>query len=194
MTKSIIFDQISQMENSFSSILKEYPFKDLIINEILNSSIIAIRELDKSSFNDLDTSKRMVRMQIKKFFEPKNVQKLVNKYWNDGAIQGFTYINSTKENLLKFRQNVDINNPKVIEIMNRLMNMIDEFVPKIQSSEVKSTFKYSAMIKVSIVLLGIVLAFMLYLNALNHRYKYIDDYEQMFDNWSGKFISIDASK
>ena len=186
MNKSIVFDYISQMNKPFNLILKGYPFSDLITNEILNASIIAIRELDNSSFDDLETAKRMVRMQINSFFEPKNIQKVVNTYWNDNVTYGFTRVNPTKENLLKFRQAVDLSIPSVVEIKHSLMNAIDKFepnrIPISKAEQHKVIQKYAFKVLVAIVILVFA-----YLFALNGRYSKVGD-NFYFDKWKSCVI------
>lgn len=184
MKKFIIFDYISQMEKTFNFILKDYPFSDLITNEILNASIIAIREIDNSSFDDLETAKRMVRMQIDSFFATKNIQRVVNTYWNDNITYGFTRINPTKENLLKFRQSVDLNTPSVVEIKYSLMNAIDKFEP---SENIKKAKTNKAILTYAIKsLVAIAILFLAYLFALNGRYSHVGDV--IIDKWSKKVL------
>lgn len=182
MKKAIVFDYISQMNNPFKLILKGYPFSDLITNEILNASLISIRELDNSSFDDLETAKRMVRMQINSFFEPKNIQRVVNTYWNDNVTYGFTRVNPTKENLLKFRQAVDLNIPSVVEIKHSLMNAIDKFEPRRElnskTEQNKSVQKYTIKALVAIAILVFA-----YLFALNGRYSHAEK-ALYFDKWT----------
>ncbi len=182
MNKSVVFDYISQMNKPFNLILKDYPFSDLITNEILNASLIAIRELDNSSFDDLETAKRMVRMQINSFFEPKNIQRVVNTYWNDNVTYGFTRVNPTKENLLKFRQAVDLNIPSVVEIKHSLMNAIDKFEPsRVLNSKVgQNKFLQKYAIKVLVTIVILVFA---YLFALNGRYSHAEQ-AVYFDKWT----------
>lgn len=186
MKKAIVFDYISQMNNPFKLILKGYPFSDLITNEILNASLIAIRELDNSSFDDLETAKRMVRMQINSFFEPKNIQRVVNTYWNDNVTYGFTRVNPTKENLLKFRQAVDLNIPSVVEIKHSLMNAIDKFEPsempiqKIGTNKAIQKYVIKALVAIAIFVLA-------FLFAINGRYSHTGE-SLYFDKWTNKAL------
>lgn len=186
MNKSVVFDYISQMNKPFNLILKGYPFSDLITNEILNASLIAIRELDNSSFDDLETAKRMVRMQINSFFEPKNIQKVVNTYWNDNVTYGFTRVNPTKENLLKFRQAVDLNIPSVVEIKHSLMSAIDKFEPSSVLNSKAGQYKFLQKYAIR-VLVAIVFLVFAYLFALNGRYTHVKG-KIFFDKWERQCV------
>lgn len=172
------------MEENFKVILKTYPFRDLITNEILNSSIIAIRELNNSSFGDLDTAKNMVRMQINSFFEPKSIQRVVNKYWNDSVTYGFTMVNPTKENLLKFRQAVDTSIPSVVEVKHSLMNSIERFKPQNKSHE---TIQITQMIKVLLFVFALIVVFLF---ALNGRYMSVET-GYYFDKWTKTLLEVE---
>lgn len=187
MNKPTVFDYISQMEENFKVILKTYPFRDLITNEILNSSIIAIRELDNSSFGDLDTAKNMVRMQINSFFEPKSIQRVINKYWNDSVTYGFTMVNPTKENLLKFRQAVDTSIPAVVEVKHSLMNSIERFKPR---NKPHRSIQITQTIKVSFFVFVLIVAFLF---ALNGRYSHVGGL-LYFDKWTKEIKEYEVIK
>lgn len=124
MDKAIIYSHINLLRLRINEILIDYPFKELICNEIINASIIAIGEIDKSSFDDKETAKGMVRMQIENFFKPQNISLVVDKYWNERLIYGFSRVNPTKDNLIRFRSAVDTSKPSVLEIKYSMLNAV----------------------------------------------------------------------
>ena len=141
MDKAVIYSNLNSLRNTLQSVLHNHPFQDIITNEIINSSIINLGEIDNSSFNDDETSKRMVQMQIENFFKPKNISLVVDKYWNERLNYGFSSISPTKENLIRFRSAVDITNGQVAEMKSAMLNAVQN-AELSTKQESKSFWKY----------------------------------------------------
>lgn len=187
MNKAVIFDYISQLDAEMKSMLESNPFRDLIVAEILNSATVIIRELDRSSFDDEETARKMIRMRIEKFYEPRNITKVVSRYWNDELRYGLTHVNPTKENLLKFRSSVDITKAEVIEQKHALMHCVEQYKFHLPTTISKNTMATKTnWIYIGLALLGLILVF---LYVLNGRYIRVDD-EVIFDKWTQKSTYI----
>lgn len=189
MNKGKVFDYISQLEKEMLLILQGHPYKDLVVAEILNSATVDIREISTSNFSDGMTAKNMVSMQIKQFYEPKNISKVVMKYWNDQLTYGFTRVNPTKENLIRFRESVDISKPKVVEQKYALIHCVENF-KFVNNSSPMIFSAYPSLRIVAKVLCVLCLFVLAYLFALNGRYHYFSS-GVAIDKWTHKIIIPD---
>jgi hypothetical protein len=190
MNKAAIYSHINLLRLRINEILFNYPFKELICNEIINASIIAIGEVDNSGFDDRETAKKMVRMQIENFFKPKNISLVVDKYWNERLIYGFTRINPTKDNLIRFRSVVDITKPSVLEIKYTMLNAVQNADLSRVQLDIDLNRQSNKIPKwiIASVIVGFVAIFMvLFLFATNSRYIKTGDCV-VFDKWKSEYI------
>ncbi len=190
MDKAAIYSHINLLRLRINEILVDYPFKELICSEIINASIIAIGEIDNSGFDDKETAKRMVRMQIENFFKPKNISLVVDKYWNERLIYGFTRVNPTKDNLIRFRSAVDTTKPSVLEIKYSMLNTVQNAelpIKQYNSITTRQKNKLSTWMIVGIASAFITIVSVLFLFALNSRYVKTGDCV-VFDKWKSEYI------
>jgi hypothetical protein len=116
MNKSLIYTFICELEQELKELLSNNRFSELILCEIINDAIITMHEVDNSSKSDEDTAKGFVILSIERFYTPKYLQAVEDKYWNwDKRLHhGFRgRILPTPDNLLRFRMSVDTTRKEV---------------------------------------------------------------------------------
>lgn len=132
----------------------------------------------------------MVRMQIENFFKPKNISLVVDKYWNERLIYGFTRVNPTKDNLIRFRSVVDITKPSVLEIKYTMLNAVQNADLSRVQRDIDLNRQSNKIPKwiIASVIVGLVAIFMvLFLFATNSRYIKTGDCV-VFDKWKSEYI------
>ena len=179
------------MESELLSTIPNNRFKDLIVSEIITGSIIQLHELDSSTKSDEDTAKGLVSMNIHSFYSNKHLPKVEDKYWNwENRVQyGWKgRILATPDNLIRFRDSVDLTKPIVQEERSAMTSAVRNCIFK-HTSPTRLKFKKPT----TTILIGLVLILLtslgLYSYAITHRYQRINA-DIIFDNWTGQSIDV----
>lgn len=191
MNKSHIYTFICELEQELKELLSNNRFSELILCEVINDAIITMHEVDNSSKSDEDTAKGFVVLSIERFYTPKYLQAVEDKYWNwDKRLHhGFRgRILPTPDNLLRFRMSVDTTRKEVDMEKKAMLHAVSthDFKSKIRKyGNIKPNI-YKIIISIAIFLL---IAINIVFYALNNRYLRMDE-EIVFDKWTGKNINV----
>lgn len=191
MNKSHIYTFICELEQELKELLSNNRFSELILCEVINDAIITMHEVDNSSKSDEDTAKGFVVLSIERFYSPKYLQAVEDKYWNwDKRLHhGFRgRILPTPDNLLRFRMSVDTTRKEVDMEKKAMLHAVSthDFKSKIRKyGNIKPNI-YKIIISIAIFLL---IAINIVFYALNNRYLRMDE-EIVFDKWTGKNINV----
>lgn len=191
MNKSLIYTFICELEQELKELLSNNRFSELILCEVINDAIITMHEVDNSSKSDEDTAKGFVVLSIERFYSPKYLQAVEDKYWNwDKRLHhGFRgRILPTPDNLLRFRMSVDTTRKEVDMEKKAMLHAVSthDFKSKIRKyGNIKPNI-YKIIISIAIFLL---IAINIVFYALNNRYLRMDE-EIVFDKWTGKNINV----
>ena len=191
MNKSLIYTFICELEQDLKKLLSNNRFSDLILCEIINDAIITMHEVDNSSKSDEDTAKGFVILSIERFYTPKYLQAVEDKYWNwdERLHHGFRgRILPTPDNLLRFRMSVDTTRKEVDMEKKAMLHAVSthDFKSKIRKYGNIKLNNYKIMISIAVFLL---IAISIGFYALNNRYLRMDE-EFVFDKWTGKNIYV----
>ena len=191
MNKSLIYTFICELEQDLKKLLANNRFSDLILCEIINDAIITMHEVDNSSKSDEDTAKGFVILSIERFYTPKYLQAVEDKYWNwdERLHHGFRgRILPTPDNLLRFRMSVDTTRKEVDMEKKTMLHAVSthDFKSKIRKYGNIKLNNYKIMISIAVFLL---IAISIGFYALNNRYLRMDE-EFVFDKWTGKNIYV----
>lgn len=191
MNKSLIYTFICELEQELKELLSNNRFSELILCEIINDAIITIHEVDNSSKSDEDTAKGFVILSIERFYTPKYLQAVEDKYWNwDKRLHhGFRgRILPTPDNLLRFRMSVDTTRKEVDMEKKAMLHAVSthDFKSKIRKYGNIKLNIYKIIISIAVFLL---IAISIVFYALNNRYLRMDE-EIVFDKWTGKNINV----
>ena len=191
MNKSLIYTFICELEQDLKKLLSNNRFSDIILCEIINDAIITMHEVDNSSKSDEDTAKGFVVLGIERFYTPKYLQAVEDKYWNwDKRLHyGFRgRILPTPDNLLRFRMSVDTTRKEVDMEKKAMLHAVNTHDFKNKSRKfgnIKLNI-YKIIISIAAFLL---IAISIVFYALNNRYLRMDE-EIVFDKWTGKNINV----
>lgn len=191
MNKSLIYTFICELEQDLKKLLSNNRFSDIILCEIINDAIITMHEVDNSSKSDEDTAKGFVVLSIERFYTPKYLQAVEDKYWNwDKRLHyGFRgRILPTPDNLLRFRMSVDTTRKEVDMEKKAMLHAVNTHDFKNKSRKfgnIKLNI-YKIIISIAAFLL---IAISIVFYALNNRYLRMDE-EIVFDKWTGKNINV----
>lgn len=191
MNKSLIYTFICELEQELKELLSNNRFSELILCEIINDAIITMHEVDNSSKSDEDTAKGFVILSIERFYTPKYLQAVEDKYWNwDKRLHhGFRgRILPAPDNLLRFRMSVDTTRKEVDMEKKAMLHAVSthDFKSKIRKYGNIKLNIYKIIISVAVFLL---IAISIVFYALNNRYLRMDE-EIVFDKWTGKNINV----
>ena len=191
MNKSLIYTFICELEQELKELLSNNRFSELILCEIINDAIITMHEVGNSSKSDEDTAKGFVILSIERFYTPKYLQAVEDKYWNwDKRLHhGFRgRILPTPDNLLRFRMSVDTTRKEVDMEKKAMLHAVSthDFKSKIRKYGNIKLNIYKIIISVAVFLL---IAISIVFYALNNRYLRMDE-EIVFDKWTGKNINV----
>lgn len=191
MNKSHIYTFICELEQELKELLSNNRFSELILCEVINDAIITMHEVDNSSKSDEDTAKGFVVLSIERFYTPKYLQAVEDKYWNwDKRLHhGFRgRILPTPDNLLRFRMSVDTTRKEVDMEKKAMLHAVSthDFKSKIHKYGNIQLNIYKIMISITVFLL---IAISIVFYALNNRYLRMDE-EIVFDKWTGKNINV----
>lgn len=191
MNKSLIYTFICELEQDLKKLLSNNRFSELILCEIINDAIITMHEVDNSSKSDEDTAKGFVILSIERFYTPKYLQAVEDKYWNwDKRLHhGFRgRILPTPDNLLRFRMSVDTTRKEVDMEKKAMLHAVSthDFKSKIRKYGNIKLNIYKIIISIAVFLL---IAINIVFYALNNRYLRMDE-EIVFDKWTGKNINV----
>lgn len=191
MNKSLIYTFICELEQELKELLSNNRFSELILCEIINDAIITMHEVGNSSKSDEETAKGFVILSIERFYTPKYLQAVEDKYWNwDKRLHhGFRgRILPTPDNLLRFRMSVDTTRKEVDMEKKAMLHAVSthDFKSKIRKyGNIKFNI-YKIIISIAAFLL---IAISIVFYALNNRYLRMDE-EIVFDKWTGKNINV----
>ena len=191
MNKSLIYTFICELEQDLKKLLSNNRFSDIILCEIINDAIITMHEVDNSSKSDEDTAKGFVVLSIERFYTPKYLQAVEDKYWNwDKRLHyGFRgRILPTPDNLLRFRMSVDTTRKEVDMEKKAMLHAVNthDFENKSRKFGNIKLNIYKIIISIAAFLL---IAISIVFYALNNRYLRMDE-EIVFDKWTGKNINV----
>lgn len=191
MDKSIVYSYICELEKELKSVTINNRFSDLIVSEIINSSIIDLHEIDNSSQSDEKTAKGIVSLNIERFYSPKRLVQIEDKFWNwENRLQyGFRgRILATPENKIRFRTAVDTTRKEVVNECSAMKHVVsnysfDKLQKQIHAPKL-SNFKIWGVIAIVLLLIGGI-----WIYALNSRYQKMNN-EIVFDKWTGNSIDV----
>ena len=191
MNKSLIYTFICELEQDLKKLLSNNRFSDIILCEIINDAIITMHEVDNSSKSDEDTAKGFVVLSIERFYTPKYLQAVEDKYWNWDKHLHYGFrgrILPTPDNLLRFRMSVDTTRKEVDMEKKAMLHAVNTHDFKNKSRKfgnIKLNI-YKIIISIAAFLL---IAISIVFYALNNRYLRMDE-EIVFDKWTGKNINV----
>lgn len=189
MNKQLVFQYIAELEKELLSLISNNRFRELIISEIINESIIVAYELSSSSKSDEETAKGIVAMYIQSFYEPKHLAKVEDKFWNNRLQYGFRgRIMTTPDNLIRFRMSVDCTRKDVSEERAAMLHAVSNYRFENLSQKHHSTPLFSSRMFLWI-LFAIIAILSVYAYAASNRFQRINQ-DIVFDSWTGKSIDV----
>lgn len=195
MNKHLIYDYICEIETDLHDILSHNRFANLIICEIVDDAIIGLHEVDSSSLTDEETAKGFVTMSVNKFYTQNHLVKVEDKYWNYDNRLSYGYrgrILATPDNLIRFRNAVDLTRKEVVNEKDAMLHAVKNFEFKTvkmkhsPSSTLKNNFLSKSLAIIAVLFLLIICVSY----ALQHRYTKISG-PYILDTWTKTLMHPD---
>lgn len=193
MNKGNIYNIILESEKAIRDILKTHPFAKQLSDEIIERSYSQLFELGDSDMNDFIIAKGILNLSIGSVFNKCESEKIFEKRFGFSFIHlskeesSLDFINRKEKCLNDFKKSVDTSDINISTFEKRLKEYIKK---EYRRKEIKNRLAFYLKNRVNIIF-GIIIIILIYIFALNGRYKPIEGatYGIYIDSWTGKVHS-----
>ena len=190
MNKSLIYSYICELDKELLGVVAYSQFSGIIVSEIVNRALINLHERPEGLESDEKIAKSLISQNIRSFFTPINVAKIIDKFqnWDNRVCYGHRGKRSfSTKDLIEFKLAMDTRSG-----VNKLEVMMLEAVKNF-SFKGKPTGKPTIRLPFVTIIISIIVITLasigIYTYSINNRYQRINA-SIVFDNWNGRSIDV----